>query len=152
MTAEPHTRRTILTSGAAVAGAAVGAAALSACGGADDAKPSTSQPAGDQPSSPAAAGQPLGNLADVPVGQAKAITTPDGKDAILARPTDTTVAAFSATCTHQGCKVAPAGAELKCPCHNSVFDAMTGAVKKGPAKEPLPALAVKVENGQIVTS
>jgi Rieske Fe-S protein len=150
MTAEPHTRRTVLTTGAAVAGAAVGTVALAACGSDMGGQPSSN---GNQAQAPApAAGGPLAKLDDVPVGQAKAVTTPDGKDAIVARPTAGTVAAFSAICTHQGCKVAPAGAELKCPCHGSVFDAMTGQVKHGPATRNLPAMAVKVENGQVVSA
>ncbi|MEC3980976.1 QcrA and Rieske domain-containing protein [Amycolatopsis sp. H20-H5] len=147
MTAEPLSRRTVLTTGAAVAGAAVGAVALTACGS------SAGTPSGGQAGAPAASpGQPLTALADIQVGQAKAAKTADGKDVIVARTAETTVAAFSAICTHQGCTVAPQGAELHCPCHGSVFDALTGAVKKGPASSPLPAVAVKVDNGQVVTS
>jgi Rieske Fe-S protein len=91
-------------------------------------------------------------LSDIPVGQAKSAKTPDGKDIVVARPTDTTAAAFSATCTHMGCTVQPTGADLKCPCHGSMFDALTGAVKKGPAAKPLPAVAVKVDKGQVFTA
>jgi nitrite reductase/ring-hydroxylating ferredoxin subunit len=32
-----------------------------------------------------------------------------------------------------------------------VFNAVTGAVKKGPASSPLPPVSVKVDNGQVVT-
>jgi Rieske Fe-S protein len=146
MTAELHSRRTVLTTGAAVAGAAVGAVALSACG-------SSASTTGGQANAPAAApGQALAALNDIQVGQAKAAKTTDGKDVIVARTAEGTAAAFSAICTHQGCTVAPQGAELVCPCHGSVFDALTGAVKKGPATSPLPAVAVKVANGQVVTS
>jgi Rieske Fe-S protein len=143
MTAELHTRRNVLTTGAAIAGAAVGTVALAACG-------SSSSDAGT-PAKPAAAGQTLAALADIPVGQSKSAKTADGQDVLISRPTETTAAAFSAICTHQGCTVAPAGAELKCPCHGSVFDALTGAVKHGPAASPLPAVPVKVTNGQVVT-
>ncbi len=45
----------------------------------------------------------------------------------------------------------PAGAELRCPCHGSLFDAFTGAVKRGPAETSLAAIPVKVENDQIVS-
>ncbi|UOZ02500.1 ubiquinol-cytochrome c reductase iron-sulfur subunit [Amycolatopsis sp. WQ 127309] len=144
MTAELHSRRTVLTTGATVAGVAVGAVALSACGSSDDSKPGTAQ-------APIAAGTPLVALADVPVGQAKAAKAPDGSDVIVARTSDSAVAAFSAICTHQGCTVAPKGADLVCPCHGSVFNALTGEVKQGPANKPLPAVAVKVENGKVVT-
>jgi Rieske Fe-S protein len=141
MTAETHTRRAVLLTG----GAAVGTAALAACaGGAEPATGSTPPPA-------APAGQRLAALSDVPVGGAASITTPEGKPAIVARPDDTAVVAFDAACTHKGCPVAPQGAELRCPCHGSLFDAFTGAVKSGPAQTPLPAITVKVDNGQIVT-
>ena len=144
MTAETHSRRTVLTTGAAVAGAAVGAVALSACGSSDDAKSGTAQ-------APIAAGTPLVALADVPVGEAKAAKAPDGSDVIVARTSESAAAAFSAICTHQGCTVAPKGADLVCPCHGSVFNALTGEVKQGPANKPLPSVAVKVENGKVVT-
>lgn len=144
MTAELHSRRTVLTTGAAVAGAAVGAVALTACSSSTTAKPGTAQ-------APIAAGTPLVALADVPVGQAKAAKAPDGSDVIVARPSESAAAAFSAICTHQGCTVAPKGADLVCPCHGSVFNALTGEVKHGPANKPLPSVPVKVENGKVVT-
>ncbi|MBB5857045.1 ubiquinol-cytochrome c reductase iron-sulfur subunit [Amycolatopsis umgeniensis] len=146
MTAELHSRRTVLTTGAAVAGAAVGAVALTACG-------SDTPSSGSAAAPPAAApGEALAALSDIEVGQAKAAKTADGKDVIVTRTAEGTAAAFSAICTHQGCAVVPEGAELKCPCHNSIFDAATGAVKKGPANQPLPSIAVKVANGQVVTA
>ncbi len=146
MTAELHSRRKVLTTGAAVAGAAAGAVALTACG-------SDSKPSGSTAAPPAAApGETLTALSDLQVGQAKAAKTADGKDVIVTRTAEGTAAAFSAICTHQGCAVVPEGAELKCPCHNSIFDAATGAVKKGPADQPLPSIAVKVTNGQVVTA
>ena len=72
---------------------------------------------------------------------------------LLTQPSDGVVVAFSATCTHQGCTVRPgAGTLLDCPCHGSEFDGATGAVLKGPAAEPLPAVAVAVEGDQVVTA
>src|SRR3954454_23988643 len=144
MSAELHSRRTGLTTGATVAGVAVGTVALAACGSSDDSKSGTAQ-------APIAAGTPLVALADVPVGQAKAAKARDGSDVIVARTSDAAVAAFSAICTHQGCTVAPKGADLVCPCHGSVFNALTGEVKHGPANKPLASVPVKVENGKVVT-
>jgi Rieske Fe-S protein len=60
------------------------------------------------------------------------------------------VVAFSAICTHQGCKVAPAGTTLNCPCHGSKYDAMTGKVLNGPAKADLAPVAVKVSGQDVV--
>ncbi|QKV79577.1 ubiquinol-cytochrome c reductase iron-sulfur subunit [Amycolatopsis sp. Hca4] len=144
MTAELHSRRTVLSTGAAVAGAAVGAVALTACSSEPNGKSGTAQ-------APIAAGTPLVALAEVPVGQAKAAKAPDGSDVIVARTSESAAAAFSAVCTHQGCTVAPKGADLICPCHGSVFNALTGEVKQGPANKPLPSVPVKVENGKVVT-
>ncbi|KZB80756.1 ubiquinol-cytochrome c reductase iron-sulfur subunit [Amycolatopsis regifaucium] len=146
MTAELHSRRTVLSTGAAVAGVAVGAVTLTACG-------SEAPSSGSAAAPPVAApGETLTALSDLEVGQAKAAKTADGKDVIVTRTAEGTAAAFSAICTHQGCAVVPAGAELNCPCHNSIFDAATGAVKKGPADKPLPSIAVRVANGQVVTA
>src|SRR3954451_22295411 len=144
MTAELHSRRTVLTTGATVAGAAVGAVALTACGSDSAPKSGTAQ-------APIAAGTPLVALADVPVRQAKAAKAPDGSDVIVARTSESAAAAFSAVCTHQGCTVAPKGADLICPCHGSVFNALTGEAKQGRANKPLPSVPVKVENGKVVT-
>jgi len=51
-----------------------------------------------------------------------------------------------------GCTVAPAGSELHCPCHGSKYNALTGAVIQGPASQPLAKLAIRVANGEVVTS
>ena len=39
-------------------------------------------------------------------------------------------------CTHKRCEVRPAGNELQCPCHGSVFS-LTGEVLESPAERPL---------------
>lgn len=142
MTVDKRSRRSVLAAGGAVAGVA----ALSACG----AEPAPQQPAPNQP--PAPSGQSLTTLAAVPVGGAVPVQAPDGRQAIVARPDDTAVVAFDAACTHKGCPVKPEGAELKCPCHGSVFDALSGSVKKGPADRPLASIPVRVEGDQIVTA
>jgi Rieske Fe-S protein len=53
--------------------------------------------------------------------------------------------AFSATCTHLGCRVRwDAEAEqFKCPCHGGVFD-REGRVVAGPPPAPLQRLAVRI--------
>ncbi len=63
------------------------------------------------------------------------------------------VLAFSATCTHQGCTVASIeGGEIICPCHASHFDLATGTPISGPARKPLPPIAVEVRNGDVFTA
>lgn len=55
-------------------------------------------------------------------------------------------------CIHGGCRLQHGkleGERLTCPCHGSVFDAATGAVKNGPAESPQPAVPVMVKDGGI---
>lgn len=138
VTPEPLVSRRAVLAAGAVGAAAVG---LTACSpGAPKGAPS------------AAAGTTLAALDDIPVGQAVAATLPDGSRVVVARPTAETAACFSARCTHAGCTVKPAGTELDCPCHGSVFDAATGEVRSGPASRALDAVPVTVANGQVVTA
>ena len=139
MTDSTVSRRAVLAGG--VAGA--GVVALAACtpGGGAGVAPKTNQ----------SAGQRLESLDKVPVGQAVSVQLPDGSAGILARPTASTAACFSATCTHQGCTVLPAGQQLQCPCHGSVFNALTGAVINGPAAQPLAQIPVHVAGGEVFT-
>ena len=59
--------------------------------------------------------------------------------------------AFSATCTHQGCRVSSvSGGTINCPCHGSRFSVNNGSVVQGPATRPLPSVAVTVQGDQIV--
>ncbi len=58
--------------------------------------------------------------------------------------------ALSRVCTHLGCLVnAPKSGVLGCPCHGSLFDAGSGAVKQGPAGKPLPAFKLEVRSGGV---
>ncbi len=160
MTATSPSRRAVLATAAGTAGAV----ALTACGSDDDSDSdsgsagSDGSDANDDSDSDSGSGDTgddgggggLASVDDVPVGEATAVTI-DGEEAMLFRPDETTVAAFSAICTHNGCTVAPEGAELHCPCHQSIFDAATGEVLDGPAPEPLPSFSVRIEGDQIVS-
>jgi Rieske Fe-S protein len=89
-------------------------------------------------------------LADVPVGGAISAKDDGGGDIIITRPTDTTVAAFSAICTHQGCTVHPGSDTFVCPCHGSTYDAKTGNRISGPARSGLSKVSVQVSGQNIV--
>ncbi len=55
-------------------------------------------------------------------------------------------------CTHMGCKVSGGKMLVEnviCPCHGSTFDLKTGAVVRGPAKNPEPSFPVKIEKDVI---
>ena len=149
-------RRTVVLAGVVTL---AGAGTLAACGSSDSAgiTPTTSAS-----SSSTGAGTGTGTsgggagsataivkLADVPVGGAVVATAPSGT-IIVAQPAAGQVVAFSAICTHQGCKVRPAGATLNCPCHGSKFETATGKVLNGPAKADLEKVAVKVSGQDVV--
>ena len=141
MTATPGlSRRTVVRTGV---GAAVALPLLVACG--SNSTPTTTTPAGTGGGS---AGD-LPALDDITVGQAVAATL-NGAPIAIARPTEDTVVGFSAVCTHQQCTANVSGATMVCPCHGSTYDALTGAVTKGPATEPLAPVAVSVSDGKIV--
>ena len=128
-------RRSLLLAG----GAGLGVLALAACGG---------EPVPEVAA--AAAGDRVAGLADVPVGGALELSV-SGQRVILTQPTAGTVVGYDATCTHQGCTVrAVAGGPFACPCHGSQFDAATGAVLQGPAREPLARFGVTVSGADIV--
>ena len=141
---------------AACAGCA--ALGLAACGGSSTPTDSAADTAPTESSPAAGAASPTGaarsaaiiKLADIPVGSSVSARAPSGKKLVLARPTESTVVAFSSTCTHQGCTVDPAGKRYECPCHGSVYDAFTGKNLSGPAPSPLPSVAVKISGPDVV--
>jgi len=66
------------------------------------------------------------------------------------------VVAYTAICPHSGCEVdewLPEEQILYCPCHASKFEPKNGAkVVDGPAPRVLPALPLKVVDGQLVVA
>ncbi|MEU3463203.1 Rieske (2Fe-2S) protein [Streptomyces sp. NPDC006733] len=133
---EPHACRRTVLRGAALAG--VAGLGLTACGGSGGGS-------GDEK---AAGPVTLGPATDVAVGGAKLFRE---DKVVVSQPTAGAYQAFSAVCTHAGCVVDKVeDGVISCPCHGSTFDARTGAVVQGPATEPLPAVAVRVEGGNLV--
>lgn len=96
------------------------------------------------------AGTPIAALDDLPDGGTVVVSTPSGSPVVLSRDGDS-VTALLGICTHQGCSVRMEPEYILCPCHNSRFT-WEGEVISGPADEPLPPLAVTVENGQVVVT
>jgi len=66
------------------------------------------------------------------------------------------VVAYTSICTHTGCDVdiwLAAEQLLSCPCHDSMFDPRDGArVVDGPAPRVLPALPLKIVDGNLVVA
>jgi Rieske Fe-S protein len=144
---------------AVVAGAGGVAAAglLTACGSTATA-PAPAATVAPEPAAPPSAAAPsvssgaggtaLTSTSDVPVGGGAVFAD---KDVVVTQPTAGEFKAFSATCTHQGCKVkSVADGVIVCPCHGSRFAITDGAVTAGPAKSPLPAKTISVEGEEIL--
>jgi cytochrome b6-f complex iron-sulfur subunit len=86
---------------------------------------------------------------DLPEGYAKLIRF--GRYPALVLNTPAGLRAYSAVCTHFGCIVKwdTDRNEIVCPCHDGYFNPIDGSVISGPPPEPLLALPVKIEDGQI---
>jgi cytochrome b6-f complex iron-sulfur subunit len=131
-------RRTVLTA----AGAAGAVGLLAACGGGGGA-----DPVAEATSSPD--DEVIVDLETLRSEGAVMFQTSDGE--AIAVEVDGAVRAFSRRCTHEGCSVGwDAGEQvLSCPCHGSRFDPNDeGAVLRGPARSPLPAVAVVVDEAE----
>ena len=60
--------------------------------------------------------------------------------------------AVEAWCTHAECPLTDGwveGTAIRCPCHGSLFDLVTGAPLEGPADEPVRVLATRVVDGRV---
>ena len=61
--------------------------------------------------------------------------------------------ALSNICTHHGYTITPGttdGVTILCPVHDALFDIETGACISGPAADPLPLYAVRVEGEDVM--
>ena len=83
----------------------------------------------------ATGGTVIGLAEQVPVGGALEFTDPAQQiPAYVVQPSRDAFVAFSAVCTHMGCTVGfyqPA-LQFRCPCHGSIFSAITGEVMSRP--------------------
>lgn len=139
-------RRPVLLTGLA----AMATTSVVACGSDEPADTAPQEDAPTGPDNGSRTGSALVAVDEVPVGGAASAETSAGEPVVVAQPSEGEFVAFTAVCTHKGCTVAPEGAELKCPCHGSVFDAFTGENVSGPAEEPLASVAVSVEGDDVV--
>jgi Rieske Fe-S protein len=135
-------RRGLLTAGAAGVAAAAGFVAMRAWEAGEDAT------AGTRSDYDAGGGGTVVALADVPVGGGVVL---QAQQVVVTRDAQGEVHAFSAVCTHQRCLVSGvADGAISCPCHGSLFDAVTGEVVRGPATAPLPAVPAAVAGDDVV--
>ncbi len=139
-------------------GAGVGGVALlAACGGSS--KSASTGTGSGSATAPATSGgsssatvSGLIKLSDVPSNTAVSVAVPtsvSSQGALLITQSGGKLTALDSTCTHMGCKVAPDGGKLQCPCHGSEYT-LTGQVTLGPAPSALHPVAVKVDGGEVV--
>ncbi|GLZ33849.1 iron-sulfur protein [Lentzea sp. NBRC 105346] len=96
---------------------------------------------------PPPSGTPLGKVSAIPVGGGEIF--PDA-GVVVCQPEPGKFKAFSAICTHRGCKVTSVkDGQITCECHFSVFAIKDGSVTSGPAKQPLPEFGLKVDGDDI---
>jgi cytochrome b6-f complex iron-sulfur subunit len=73
----------------------------------------------------------------------------DASGMLVIRSGENSVAAFSRTCTHQGCTLPNfLNGLARCPCHGSRFDT-AGNVENGPATQPLRSYNAVIEDNII---
>lgn len=85
------------------------------------------------------------------LGMMKAVTAKNTN--ILLLRLDDGFFAIGNICKHRGCQLSEgvlSEGVVECPCHGSRYNAKTGAIVKGPTKQPEPSYEVKVENDQIL--
>ena len=126
---------------AAAVGRMAGGASVQTSSAAPLPQPSTETPGTGSPK-----GTTIGLASDVPLGGAREFTDPaQGIPAYVVRPSESSYVGFSAVCTHKGCTVGffqPA-LQFRCPCHGSIFSAVTGEVLQGPAPAPLSSIPIE---------
>jgi thiosulfate dehydrogenase (quinone) large subunit len=114
---------------------------------------STPSSTGSSPTTSPPSGEEIGLASAIALGEALAFTDQDrGIPAYCVHKSADEFVAFSAICTHAGCTVGfdRSTTEFVCPCHGSIYNALTGAVIRGPAPLPLPPITVQLaSNGTL---
>ncbi|HLB39091.1 MAG TPA: Rieske (2Fe-2S) protein [Actinomycetota bacterium] len=92
--------------------------------------------------------------ADLP--EARAVAVEFGDARVLLYRSGERLFAIGNRCTHQGAplhrgpiRVVGSVATVTCPAHGSIFGLEDGAIKRGPAREPVPAFDARVASGMI---
>ena len=93
---------------------------------------------------------PVGTLSDFPDNTGKVVTV-KGKSIIITNTHSGNLKAFSAICTHEGCKVKwnQRDANIHCPCHSGTYHPRTGRVISGPPPYPLRRYEITTRGEEI---
>ncbi|HVF40422.1 MAG TPA: Rieske 2Fe-2S domain-containing protein [Gemmatimonadaceae bacterium] len=97
-------------------------------------------------------GSAVARLTEIPEEGVLAVTTADGHRICLVRHRGQ-VSAMSNNCTHQDFEmslgdVLPDGT-IQCAWHGARFDCVSGAVRQGPASDPIPMYEVTIRDNQV---
>ena len=93
-------------------------------------------------------GHVVGQTTDVPDGGGAVFSH---SKLVVTQPEEGEYKAFSAQCTHGGCTVQEVEDEvIRCLCHGSEFDYVTGEPLVGPAQEPLDPFTVTIDGTDII--
>ncbi len=93
----------------------------------------------------------VGNAKDVAAGQMRVFDVSGTKVSVA--NLDGHLYAFDDTCTHMGCSLGKGTLDdttVTCSCHGSQFDVASGAVLRGPAKQPVRTRLVRVDGGNLL--
>ncbi|MPZ48613.1 MAG: Rieske 2Fe-2S domain-containing protein [Dehalococcoidia bacterium] len=93
----------------------------------------------------------VGKLSEFPEGQLKAVSVNDEKVGVVNLAGQ--LHAFSRECTHVGADMMGSdlyGNEILCWLHGSAFNVETGEVVQGPANDPLPLFAIRIEGEDVL--
>lgn len=94
----------------------------------------------------------LARVDEVPVGGHLIFHYPeDGPARILVRAEEEVFVAYEQQCTHLTCPVIPdvEDGELHCPCHEGIFDLLSGRPLAGPPRRPLARVTLEVREGVV---
>jgi cytochrome b6-f complex iron-sulfur subunit len=93
----------------------------------------------------------VGHVEDFALGTGTVVSV-DNKPVIVVNTKAGGLKAFSAICTHLGCIVSSDQKKgvIHCPCHDGLFNPVTGAVVSGPPPRPLPAYELAIQDGQVL--
>ncbi len=97
----------------------------------------------------------IARVDDVPVGGSLIFYYPEGSPArLLVRIDEETFVAYEQQCTHLTCPVIPQVevGELHCPCHDGVFELLTGRPLSGPPQRPLARITLDIRDGYVVAT
>jgi Rieske Fe-S protein len=94
----------------------------------------------------------IATLSSVPVGGCVVFEYPgEHDDCLLIHNRSGQPVAYSQKCSHLSCAVVPAvdAGEIRCPCHEGVFDLESGRELAGPPRRPLTRITLSVKGDDV---